>query len=49
MATVALARPESRGSHYREDHPDTDERHSRNIILDRSSPDGYFAASLAEL
>ncbi|MBE0626268.1 MAG: FAD-binding protein [Burkholderiales bacterium] len=49
MATAALARKESRGSHYREDHPERDIQYARNIILDRSRPGGYFMARLCEL
>ncbi len=49
MATAALARPESRGSHYREDYPESDARFSRNVILDRNHPDGHFIARLADL
>lgn len=49
IATAALQRPESRGSHYREDHPDTDVRLAHNIILDRHHPDGYFAGRLQDL
>lgn len=49
IAVAALERPESRGSHYREDYPETDARLAHNIILDRHHPAGYFTARLADL
>jgi len=42
MATAALQRTESRGSHYREDYPDLDQTQAHNIILDRAQPEGFF-------
>lgn len=49
MATAALARRESRGSHYREDFPQSDPAHAHNIVLDQVHPQGYFKARLGEL
>jgi L-aspartate oxidase len=36
VAGAALARPESRGGHYRADHPDTRSAWARRIVLSRS-------------
>lgn len=49
MALAALARPESRGSHYREDHPDRDPAFEHNILLDRHAEGGFFRARLGDL
>lgn len=49
MATAALQRRESRGSHYREDYPEADAALAQNIVLDRSAPEGFFRARLADL
>jgi fumarate reductase (CoM/CoB) subunit A len=46
MATAALVRTESRGSHYREDCPQMDQGQSKNIVLDRAHKDGYFKEGL---
>jgi fumarate reductase (CoM/CoB) subunit A len=49
MALAALARPESRGSHYREDHPERDPAFEHNILLDRHAEGGFFRARLGDL
>ncbi len=36
VARAALARPESRGGHFRADHPDTRSAWARRIVLSRS-------------
>jgi fumarate reductase (CoM/CoB) subunit A len=48
MATAALVRTESRGSHYREDCPQMDQGQSKSIVLDRLHKDGYFMAKLED-
>jgi fumarate reductase (CoM/CoB) subunit A len=49
MATAALHRRESRGSHYREDFPTTDPALAHNILLDRNAPGGVIRARLDQL
>jgi fumarate reductase (CoM/CoB) subunit A len=49
MATAALSRSESRGSHYREDFPESDSAHAQNIVLDQAHPQGFFMAKLEHL
>ena len=49
MATAALVRTESRGSHYREDFPESDEAQLTNVIIDSGNPQGWFRARIGEL
>ncbi len=49
MAKAALLRSESRGSHYREDFPQTDEKQAQNIFMDTGHPDGWFRARYIEM
>ena len=49
MARAALARTESRGSHYREDAPQSDPVQAMSQIIDRNHADGMFRAHLGEL
>jgi len=49
MARAALARTESRGSHYREDAPQSDPTQAMSQIIDRKHSDGMFGAHLGEL
>lgn len=47
IATSALQRRESRGSHFRRDYPETSEDWCRNVILSKT-PDGAIAARVSE-
>lgn len=49
MSLAALARPESRGSHYREDHQARDPALDHNILLDRHAEGGFVRARLGDL
>jgi len=49
MAAAALARTESRGSHYREDFPASDDAQLTNVIIDTSCPQGLRRARLDTL
>lgn len=49
MARSALQRTESRGSHYREDAPETSSAMERSCVIDRNNPDGWFLAALGTL
>lgn len=49
MALAAGVRRESRGGHYREDHPARDDGMEHNIVLDVNQPSGYRAVRLADL
>ncbi len=49
MATAALVRTESRGSHYREDFPESDDAQLTNVIIDSGNPQGWFRARIGEL
>lgn len=49
MALAALNRNESRGSHYREDHPASLDEFALSQVIDRAHPDGAFFAHLQDL
>ena len=49
LATAALLRTESRGTHFRTDHPErADDRWCRHVFLDREA-DGTIRATRGEL
>lgn len=49
MALAALNRAESRGSHYREDHPQPSTALEHNIVLNVGAPEGFRRERLADL
>ena len=49
MGQAALARTESRGSHYREDFPQSDDAQAHNIFFDIHRADGRFQAGFSQL